>query len=375
MIKRAPSLLLTAVLLLMATPSHAYYYRTCDGHKIDWQSNTKGMRGHSISFEQDAMHDALDVEVIRINFNPSKFRFNHSFGDTSVGFENGHNEIWFTTSQDYLDDRPGVTRTLYKCTTFKSEILETDILLQGDFSKVDWTFSDDRPSLSAYGGDNRALRATIMHELGHAVGLLHTIETYGVMGNSKRHSNTNGSKARVYFGEDASSGAVKLYGTSSSDIEDMGVSHWKFVQAGQDPKTDYSLHDRTKIFTLADDEIEEGQTKNGEFHFEVEKGQSIQVEFTYENNGKSELGVDVGFYLSGNNSITTGDLLLRTRHLTLTRNAAHTSKTTVEIPAWIPSGLYFVGAVTDYNNQIQETTFNNNTAYIGIKVLKDDDMF
>ena len=54
----------------------------------------------------------------------------------------------------------GKTRVRFKCTVFTSEILETDIVLQGDFSVVDWTFSDDRPSLSVYGEDNRALRAT-----------------------------------------------------------------------------------------------------------------------------------------------------------------------------------------------------------------------
>ena len=363
------------VAMSLAGSAHAYYFQTCDGDKIDWPGNNQPMRGHTISFEQDAMHDALDVTVKRININPSKFRFDHSFGDSSVGFSNDQNEIWFSVDQDYLEESSGKTRVRFKCTVFTSEILETDIVLQGDFSVVDWTFSDDRPSLSVYGEDNRALRATIMHELGHALGLLHTIETYGVMGNASRHSNTNGNRARVYFGEDGASGAVRLYGTASSDIEDMGVAHWKFVEAGDDPKKDYSVHGRTVVYDLSGEEITDTQTINGERHYKVEKGQSIQVEFSYENNGKTELGVDVGFYLSGNNTITTGDLPLGTRHLTLGRNSVHTTKTTVQIPAWVPSGTYFVGAVIDHNNKIAEKTFHNNATYVGIKVLKDGVMF
>ncbi len=351
----------------------AYYYLTCDGNKIDWQSNTKTLRAHTESFEQDAMRGALERQITRFNFNPSKFRLSLALNDNSVAFANDQNEIWFSFEQDTLKKRPGVTKMRYKCTHFKSEMLEADVVLQGDFSLINWTYTDDRASLSVYGGDNRALRTTIMHEFGHVMGLLHTIETYGVMGNSSRHNNTNGNRARTYLGEDGSSGAVKLYGTASSHIQDVGVSHWKFEAAGDDPFDDYSQHTRTRVYDLDDNAIEDRESKQGERHYEVKKGQSIQVEFTYENNGQDEQNVKAAYYLSGNNKITTGDLFLGERSFTLSRNTAFTKKKTVNIPAWVPSGFYFVGVIIDYDNGLSETTGSNNATYIGIKVLKEID--
>jgi hypothetical protein len=319
------------------------------------------------------MRDALETQVERFNFNPSKFRLDLSLNEGSVAFANEQNEIWFSFSQDLLDERPGATQMRYTCTNFKSEFVEMDVVLQGDFSLIDWSYTDDRASLSAYGGENRALRTTLMHELGHVMGLLHTIETYGVMGNSSRHNNTNGSRSRTYLGEDGSSGAVKLYGTASSSVEDVGVSHWKFKASGDDPFDDYSEHTRTRVYDSNGDLIEAKEGKDGENHYEVRKGQTIQVEFTYENNGQDEQTVSAGYYLSGNNKITTGDLFLDDRPFTLSRNTAHVHRKTVTIPAWVPSGLYFVGVVIDYDNKLSEKTANNNATYIGIKVLKEID--
>jgi hypothetical protein len=367
------SALIGLALSLPAGAAHSYYYLTCDGDKIDWQSNTKTLRAHTVSFEQDAMRDALETQVERFNFNPSKFRLDLSLNEGSVAFANEQNEIWFSFSQDLLDERPGATQMRYKCTNFKSEFVEMDVVLQGDFSLIDWSYTDDRASLSAYGGENRALRTTLMHELGHVMGLLHTIETYGVMGNSSRHNNTNGSRSRTYLGEDGSSGAVKLYGTASSSVEDVGVSHWKFKASGDDPFDDYSEHTRTRVYDSNGDLIEAKEGKDGENHYEVRKGQTIQVEFTYENNGQDEQTVSAGYYLSGNNKITTGDLFLDDRPFTLSRNTAHVHRKTVTIPAWVPSGLYFVGVVIDYDNKLSEKTANNNATYIGIKVLKEID--
>jgi hypothetical protein len=353
--------------------AQAYYYLTCDGDKIDWQSNSITMRAHTESFEQDAMRTALETPTDRFNFNPSKFRINLSLNENNIDFANEQNEIWFSYIQDFLDNRPGATQMRYYCTHFKSEFIEMDVVLQGDFSLIDWTYSDDRSSLSVYGGENRALRTTIMHEFGHVMGLLHTIETYGVMGNSSRHSNTNGNRARTYLGEDGSSGAVKLYGTASSNIEDVGVSHWKFKASGDDPYNDYSEHTRTRVYDSDGDLIEDKEKKNGENHYEVKKGQTIQVEFTYENNGQDEQTIYAAYYLSGNNTITTGDLFLDDRPFTIARNTAHRHQKTIKIPAWVPSGLYFVGVIVDYENELSEKTARNNATFIGIKVLKEID--
>lgn len=364
----------TFLLLTCSMPAQAYYYMTCDGDKVDWEgTNSKTLRAHTISFEQDPMRNALDRQIARFNFNPSKFRLDVSYGHSDVALKNEKSEIWFSTDQDVLKNRPGFTKMRFECTKFKSKMIEADVVLQGDFSKIDWTYTDDRVSLWTYEGNNSALRTTIMHEFGHVIALLHTIETYGVMGNASRTTNTNGNRARSYLGEDGSSGAVKLYGTNSSNIEDVSVSHWKFVAAGDDPHDDYSEHDRTEVYDSDIKVIEETSNKNSEIHYKVKKGQTIGVQFTYENSGQDEQSVDIGFFLSGNNTITTGDLFLRDNEITITRNSALTLIHNVTIPAWVPSGYYFVGSIIDYNKKLGEQTGSNNISYIGIRVLKDND--
>lgn len=366
------SSILFVMLLAVSVDASAYYYYVCDGNPVEWADDNQTLRAHAGSFPNGALQQALQVQIDRFNFNPSKLRLEVVFGDNDVGFDNGQNEIWFTPSQSILTGHPGHTRTRYQCTHSKSELKEADVLLQGDPDKIDWVVSDDRAPLSAYGGTGTALRNAIMHELGHVGGLLHTLETYGVMGDARQHNNTNGSKSRTYLGEDGGNGLVDLYGIASGDIQDLAVSHWKFLSAGDDPIDDYSTHTRTRVYNLAGNVIQNTETVNGEKRYRVQKGQTIKVEFTYENNGKSTLYVNVAYYLSGNNTISTADLPLGTRVLHLGRNTVYTTTTTVTIPNWIPSGYYYVGAIIDSNNLIAEKSGANNASYVGIRVMPDN---
>ena len=369
--KRLSALLL--FLLCYAHQASAYYYRTCDGNKIEWADNNQTLHVHEDIPQNTSLGNALASTVDIFNQNPSKFRLNLSWGDSSVGLENGQNEIWFSSNGKYLpENRTGVTLTKFKCTAFKSEILETDIMFKWNIDEVVWTYSDVRKAWDSYGGYGHPLRATAMHELGHVGGLLHTNDTYSIMGDANRHANANGNRARIYLGEDAAGGLVRLYGSASGDLQDVSVSHWHYVSGGPEPGEDYSEHARTLLYG-SNGMRPDYKVVDQERHYYVNKGEEITVKFTYENNGKDEQDVEVAYYLSGNSTITTGDLLLGTWKKTLGRNSVYTADRKLRIPAWIPSGDYFVGVIVDPNNKIHEMTGANNATFIGIRVLPDND--
>lgn len=107
---------------------------------------------------------------------------------------------------------------------------------------------------------------------------------------------------------------------------------------------------------------------NDDRRYLVDKGQTVQVEFTYENNGKTTQDASVGYYLSGNDKITTGDLQIGTASFELGRNSVHTTRVSVKIPVFVPAGDLYVGAIIDWNNQIDEMSAANNATYIPIRV-------
>ena len=81
--------------------------------------------------------------------------------------------------------------------------------------------------------------------------------------------------------------------------------------------------------------------------------------------------MDVAYYLSTNDAITTFDTLLGVGQLpNLVRNGPlTTNNTVVTIPNSLQSGKnYYLGAIVNYNQKFAEHTGANNATYIGIRV-------
>ncbi|MDZ7785301.1 MAG: CARDB domain-containing protein [Halioglobus sp.] len=95
------------------------------------------------------------------------------------------------------------------------------------------------------------------------------------------------------------------------------------------------------------------------------------MELTFENNGeKNTESPDIGFYLSTNSIISSGDTLLRTdTGYSLGRNTPYEVTENVTIPIDTEPGNYFLGAFVDHDNLITETTGGNNVAYYPVTVL------
>ena len=356
-----------AVLGITANSVFAYSYRVCLEEKLKWDSNSVQMRASGVSFPAGGWRTALADAVSAINNNPSNFRFNLTYDEPSVGMGNGENETWFSSDSSILDGAPAITYTWSECIDYwifgkTVKLTEADVIFDVNES---YTTSTAKTNLLNYGGSGRPLRTTAIHELGHALGLGHVNSIYNIMGQDWTHIHVNGSDSHAYFGEDASNGAVFLYDANSSNLEDVGVVHWRWIGSSGE----YSTHGRTRIFTSGGAE-ESKFTDHGEPRYWVSVGETIQVEFTYENNGSSrQANTQVGYYLSTNDTISTYDQRLGGVTMDLGRNTPYTAKTTLTIPNNLTSnGDYYIGAIVDENDAIHEVNESNNATYIGIRV-------
>src|SRR3546814_15092552 len=100
------------------------------------------------------------------------------------------------------------------------------------------------------------------------------------MGSDFEHIHVNGATATAYIGEDASDGAVFLYGTRAPAFEDVAVVHWKYSGASGE----YSDHTKTVVYNSGGAVL---PTVNvaGETGYRVDRGQTVRAEFPYEHHG------------------------------------------------------------------------------------------
>lgn len=91
-------------------------------------------------------------------------------------------------------------------------------------------------------------------------------------------------------------------------------------------------------------------------------GQSILLSDTVKNQGTEPAGsFSVGYYLSGDATITTADLFLGSRSVNgLTAGASHSATASITVPSNLSPGIYYLGAIANYDNRISETNDANN---------------
>lgn len=323
-----------------------------------WGGNEVVMRASNVSFPSgSAYRTALSTVTSRFYSNPSEMWFTQQFGDTSIGFNNGQNEVWFSSDSQY---DPAVTFWWYNW--FSGDISEADVVF---YNGEAYTTSMNKTSLWTYGGSYRPFQTTAIHEYGHAAGLSHENDEYNVMGQDWSHISCNGSTARSYVGEDACDGLVALYGTASGGVfEDVSVTLLKYLgESGE-----YSTHQLCKMFTSAGGSLS-SSSFNGQRRYNVTKGSQYQAEFTWENNGETTQTRSVAFYISTNSTISTGDTLIGTGSIGVSRGNVATTKTTLTIPSNLTSGTtYYLGVIIDYNGALSETDESNNAAYHIIRI-------
>lgn len=353
------------VMAFSAVSASAVGWRTCNGNIVKWGSNSVNFRASNVSFPAGSAYgNSLQTVINRVNDNPSNFNFSLSFGDTSVGRDNGQNETWFTSDPDVHGGAPARALTWSHCYWafgWHYGIDEVDVVFN---VASPYTTSMNKTDLWAFGGPSRPFETTGIHEFAHAMGLLHENRWYSVMGQDWTHIHANGDTARSYLGEDAADGSAILYGLMGGAMEDLSLTNFKYLGADGE----YSSHQPTQMFNSSGSVLS-WFTDAGERRYRVNKGQTVQLELTGENNGKTAQTVKIAYYVSTNNLITTADRLIGTGTITLTRNQPHTYKRSLVIPADLTSGVnYWVGAVIDYDNALTETVSTNNATYLPVRV-------
>ncbi|NJN12323.1 MAG: hypothetical protein HC836_30145 [Richelia sp. RM2_1_2] len=360
-------IIVTAVSLNIAIPeANAYSTSSCLGEKLKWDSNSKTLRASSNSFPTGTWRDTLANAIARFNQNPSKFNYELTT-DSSVRLGNGQSEVWGSTDNGVLKGAPAIAytwRTCYWLFGKHVKLKELDVIFDYG-SPWKWAASESKSNLLRYGGSLRPFQTTAIHELGHGLKLNHVNSEYNVMGTDFEHIHVNGSLARAYMGEDTADGAVALYGTRSPARQDLGVVHWKYSGASGE----YSDHTKTELFNTAN-AVLSNFNDGGETRYQVTPGQQVRTEFTYENNGAStQSNVRVGFYISTNDTISTGDQRIAGTTLNLGRDNVYTARNTVTIPSSLQRNRnYWLGVIIDENNSINENVEWNNATYIPIRV-------
>lgn len=353
---KALSLITLALAATLAPASAmAYGYYTCWGTKIKWQSETAHLRHSAVTFPPGSPYRTASADTIdKANQNPSEFRFTRSWDDGSVGVDNGQSEVW-ATDKDFGAPAQAVFQFagLFACGNPRFD----EVDMRFDTGEV-YTSGTTLSNLWGYGGDFRPYRTTMMHEMGHVMGLAHENRRYNIMGEDWTHIHADDGVGRAYLGEDAANGLVFLYGTVSGAHEDLGVSHWEYKEADGE----YSEHKRCGMRDINGNLLDDWNN-NGEIVRRVRRGQTVQVEFTYENNGKSSHTVDVGFYLSADNDIQSIDTRIGGWSANLVRDKVATVTRNVTIPANAPLGYKWLGVIIDENDDVAEVTGANNATY------------
>ncbi len=334
----------------------------CNSTSVKWSDPNVPMTAGADSFPPGSYRDALTNTINKINTNPSNLRYSLSYDEPVPTLGDGTDQIWFEDSNDpdnSLEGYPAVTYFYYSCPG--SRFSEADIIFDRQEPYITSTLTTN---LIGYGGSNRPFQTTLTHELGHAFGLDHTNTIYNIMGEDYTYLHTNDSNSYSYLGEDATNGAISLYGFASNRPQDLSVTHWKYKGVSGE----YSTHQRTQIFDN-NSNLLTSTTLNGEPVYSVSANQQIQVEFTYENNGADLQSPTVRFYISPDIGITTSDLQLASINRLLNRDQPDTLRDLITIPSTLTPGYYYIGSIIDPDNNVAEVDETNNSTYIRVNLL------
>lgn len=345
--------------------------KTDSGEVVKREGDEMTLRAYYYSFPPTGTRrDSLIRTKNNMELVPMDFEINHEWTTHAPDRKNGRDEIWYTYDSELLDGAPAACWVRSTCPLLGEwHIEETDIVIDQDES---WIHNQAYLNHHPYGGDAHIVDMTIMHELGHALGLDHETRYYNVMGGSTRYMTLwtcpGTDKVEAYAGEDAGVGLVELYGPTSRYLRnDLSVTHWKLCGEHDG----YSKHCFVHVRRVTTSSVSSDDFYGDMVRYNVTRGETYEFEFTYENNGYStQYDVDIAYVVSTNDKISMHDKIILTTSCTdMVPNVPFTIGTELTIPSSLTAGqTYFLGIIIDCNDVIKEYKETNNTSFIPIEI-------
>lgn len=209
------------------------------------------------------------------------------------------------------------------------DFTETDVIINAGFQDG-WT-TDPNDYSSAL------VQTTVLHEIGHTWGA-HHVFTLSDFGDSYSTMNyINDDSGRFVTRMDANT-IRAAYPDTVQTITDVGI--FPFIFGNSDYAETYALISPTT----------------------AESGENITISnYLIQNIGNTVANnTVVGFYLSTDTTITTGDILLGTADFgNLAVDAQSDSSVTLTIPNNVAQGDYYIGAIVTVDSGADDITINN----------------
>lgn len=321
-----------ALLALSFTSAQAASWRTCEGAALKWNGNRADMFISTTSFPAGSSWDSALQNAMWHWNNVKGAGFNFFVGrdtDGSSSPDNGRNEVYFNAS--HTGTALAVTRTRYHCYWlfgWQRGIDETDIAFN---TSLGWnTGAVNYASL----GSPFHFESVALHELGHALGLLHSDGVLATMNSFYPNGGSLGQFKEIDPLPDDRLGVRSLYpdGTTETDIAGSA-----FQRTGS------------------------GTSGLVASPASAARGSTINIGVSIANLGTSTRSFNIGFYLSSDNFISTGDRLLGTNTgASVSSGGVLTFTRSLSIPANVAPGTYTLGFIVDNNGAVAEANEGNN---------------
>lgn len=346
---RLPALLLAAGVTVPAVAS-AYSHHACNGTAYRWDRSDIDFRIMTCSAPAGSQKaDDLVYGMQEWNAVQSMddmFDVAWDAHTCVVRTGNGRNEVGFVDSAA-IDGALGLTLRRYSggCWSWSRdiEIIEADVFINGDADL-------EQGNPSACNQKRLGQRTTILHELGHAIGLNHEDEYMSLMMSTDGEGKYCGTYMVEPHPDDATGGRA-LY-PDRGDSRDLAASEFKVAGIN-------------RVATNSD-----GTTRT------LCPGERHEVQWSVANLGTIDETYNVRWYLSTNDYITPQDRTIAT-NVGAVQNAGHFStwRRVITMPRDIDPGVYYLGHLVDYDQRIWERRGDNNYTYMAsrIRILDADD--
>ncbi|WP_440997959.1 matrixin family metalloprotease [Arhodomonas sp. SL1] len=315
-----------------STAAEAYGYKTCGGNKMRYNNQWTNMYISTTSFPAGSSWDARLQNAMWHWNNVKGSTWDFYVGRDTDGTHNrsnGRNEV-------YLDNglsgsTLAVTKRRWHCYWafgWRHGYNETDI---GFNNNVSWRLGAlDYSDLN----DPYSFEGVALHELGHALGLNHEDRWLATMNSYYPNSGPVGHWKAWDPLPDDRQGARFLYPDSTTESDVAGSA---FRRTGS------------------------GSSSRVASPTQANRGSYVTIQFTFHNMSTARKTFNIGFYLSTNDYISTGDRLLGVNTgAWADPGFSGTFSRTLYIPRGVATGQYWLGFIVDFDDGLSESRESNN---------------